>query len=464
MQENVDTIAAISTSLGESGIGIVRLSGPLSVQITKKIFKNSKKSKPVFNHRKIYHGYIVNSFHKPKEEAIDEVLVTVMRAPKSYTREDVIEINCHGGIISLKRILELVLSNGARMAEPGEFTKRAFINGRIDLVQAEAVADIISAKTELSLKAGIKHLKGVFSGKIAEIQNELIEVIALLEANIDFPDDEIPLIKYKQMSNRCKRLLGNIDMMLKTADEGKILKEGLHVAIAGKPNVGKSSLLNVLLEEERAIVTDIPGTTRDTIEEMINIKGVPVKLIDTAGIRKTKNAIESKGVFLSKKAIERADVVLFVLDSCRPITMEDKVIFDELKQKKSIVVINKIDLTPVIYMNKIKQKFHPQNIIKISCLKRINIEQLKSKIVNAVLSSGIKDIESVVISNIRHKYALEEAETFLRNALIGLNNRISEECIALDCRGALDKLGAITGKVTSDDILDEIFSKFCIGK
>ena len=460
---NIDrTIAAISTPIGEGGIGIVRLSGPDAINITSKIFKNSrKKSLKDLDSYTIHYGYI---FNPRTDEIIDEVILSIMKAPRSYTREDVVEINCHAGIVPLKKTLELVVDSGASLAEPGEFTKRAFLNGRIDLAQAEAVIDIIRAKTELSLKISMEQLKGTVSRKIESLSKELRELLAFLEAAIDFSEDEISELTKEEKISRVKKIISELDSIISASEHGKLIKDGINVVIAGKPNVGKSSLLNVLLKEDRAIVTSIPGTTRDVIEETISINGIPVKLSDTAGIRKTNNIIEIEGVKRSMAKLELSDLVLLVLDGSSSLDKEDLAIIDEVKVRRILIVINKIDLGVVIETKKIEE-FKGKNIIKVSALKEIGIDELKKAIVDEVFAGNIPVCDGgVIITNLRHKIALENTRESLRSCLKGFEEDLSEEFVCIDLRCALDFLGEIVGKTTNEDILDIIFTQFCIGK
>lgn len=457
-----ETIVAISTPLGESGIGIVRLSGKNSLNIVNKIFKPKSGKNlgevPTFS---VHFGYIVN----PENNlTVDEVIVVVMKAPKTYTREDIVEINCHGGIIPIRKVLELCIFYGAKLAEPGEFTKRAFLNGRIDLTQAEAVIDIIKAKTEESLKVAINQLKGRLSEKINSINNELKNICALVETNIEFPEEEIETTNIGGIKDSLIKISEKIDRLLETSSEGKILREGVNTVIIGKPNVGKSSLLNELLEEERAIVTHIPGTTRDVIEESINIEGIPFVLIDTAGIRRSDDFIEKKGIEKTFNSLKKADLVLFMLDGSVDLSREDYSIADEIKNKKIILIINKIDLPLVIKEEEIKKIFSKEKTMRISLLKKIGIQDLKKRMVNIILEKGKKEKGEVLITNVRHKILLQEAKESIKSAINTINNKMSEEFIAVDIRSALDFIGEIIGKTSTEDILNTIFNQFCIGK
>lgn len=453
------TIAAISTPVGEGGIGIVRLSGTDALNIVEKIFKNNKKkSLKELQTYTLHYGRIIEP---ETNEIIDEVVLSIMKSPKSYTREDVVEINCHGGIIPLKKTLELVIKLGARLAEPGEFTKRAFLNGRIDLAQAEAVVDIIKAKTDLALKMSMEQLKGGLSSKIENISNELKELLAFLEASIDFSEDDIEELSNEEKIKRIKKIIDELERLINSAEYGKIIKDGIKVVIAGKPNVGKSSLLNVLLKEDRAIVTSIPGTTRDSIEETILINEIPIKLIDTAGIRETENIIEIEGVKRSKNKLESADLILLVLEGSSCLDKEDFSILSEIKNKNTIVVINKIDL----YQKIEAEKLDSIKIVRISALKEIGIDELKKAIVSEVFAGNIPVTDGgIIVTNLRHKIALEDAMKFLMFCLKDLKGGLSEEFICISLRSALDSLGEIIGRITTEDILNIIFSKFCIGK
>ncbi len=460
-----DTIAAISTPLGESGIGIVRLSGKNSIPIADKIFKGDISPSKAESHKANY-GKIVSV---EDNEIIDEVYLTVFRAPKSYTKEDLVEISCHGSPFVLYRVLEEMIKAGARLANPGEFTLRAFLNGRIDLTQAEAVVEIIKAKTDLSLKQGLKHLQGELSERLNLIREEMINILAELEARIDFPEDEIEEIDRSTVQMKMEKIESEIKSLIDTYEEGKILKEGLRLVIVGKTNVGKSSLLNAFLKEERAIVTPIPGTTRDAISEYTNFKGLPVRLTDTAGFRFSQDKIEIEGIKRTKIEINKADFILLVIDASTGVTDEDRELEKELSDFGHFVVINKVDLVSdeevggieLIFSEKVK-KIH-----RISALKGIGIEELKGKIAEEVFFSKKGLDQSAfggLITNLRHKEALSKAVQSLGLAKESLLKNMSFEFVALDLRVALDSIGEIVGKVVTEDILNKIFSEFCIGK
>ena len=488
----IDTIAAISTPRGEGGISIVRLSGPLAIPIAQRIFRSPSPSslRKIKTHTIVY-GHILD----PKtSQIIDEVLLTVMKAPRTYTREDVVEINCHGGAACVHKVLELTLLAGARLAEPGEFTKRAFLNGRIDLAQAESVADIIRAKTDLTRQVAMNQLQGTMSKTVNQLRNQLIDILAEVEASIDFPEEDLDFGDSIELNKRTQTVLTQLEDLLQTAEDGKILREGLSLAIVGKPNVGKSSLLNALLQEDRAIVTEIPGTTRDTIEEYANIRGIPIKLIDTAGIRETSDTVEYAGVKRSREWLERSDLLLVMLDASALLTEDDRKLLELTKNKKSITVLNKIDLLPilgsrrdspdcigincesfgipsemasrteVLGIEQIKKLTPDKPIVATSMLTGQGLEDLKTSILDSVIHGESISPDSAIITNVRHRDALRKAKIDIEHALSSLNAAMPPELIAIDLRGALDNLGLIVGKTTTDDILDRVFSQFCIGK
>ncbi|MCG2721893.1 MAG: tRNA uridine-5-carboxymethylaminomethyl(34) synthesis GTPase MnmE [Thermodesulfovibrionales bacterium] len=458
-----DTIAAISTPLGEGGIGIVRLSGSNSVQIAEKIFFSSReKSLAETAAYKATHGFIVDPSTGRK---IDEVLVMIMRAPHSYTRENVVEINCHGGMLPLRNTLELVLHHGARLAEPGEFTRRAFLNGRIDLSQAEAVLDLIRAKTDESRRIAVEQLQGGISEKITALRDRVTEICTHVEACIDFPEDEIETASKQDLLRSLNRILEDLRILEKTYDDARYFREGLSTAIVGRPNVGKSSLLNALLQKDRAIVTEIPGTTRDIIEEYLNIKGLPLRIMDTAGIRAVEDLAELEGVRRSLKSIENADLVLAIFDGSQSLTEEDFEVLGKVKDKNTIHVLNKSDL-PAAFEKEVFSSFipPPSSPLNISATRGDGVEALKEQIVSACLKNWKEEREGVVISNLRHKIAIEHARVALERAAAALEGNQHLEIVALELRDGLDRLGEIVGAVTTEDILNRIFSNFCIGK
>ena len=461
LKRGEDTIAAISTPFGESGIGIVRMSGPLAEPIAKKLFK-PKKDQPCFISHHFHYGEIIDP---QNGRPIDEVLIVLMKSPKTYTREDMVEIHCHGGYLILQRVLELVLKQGARMAEPGEFTKRAFLNGRIDLTQAEAVIALITAKTMASLEIANQQLRGVLYREMTSLKEDLVEQLALIEAHIDFPEEEIDPISLGKMRQDLKRMIHQIEGWIASFEEGKIFREGISCAIIGKTNVGKSSLLNVLLKEERAIVTPIPGTTRDVIEEVLNICGIPVRLMDTAGLRKAMDSIEQEGVRRAKERVSDSDFVLLMIDGSRPLDADDMEIFEEIKEKKKVVALNKKDLPLKISLEDVESRFQENPIISISCLRNEGIDDLKEAIYHYLVHRDVRSSpEHLIVANIRHKTALSQMRDNLSNAVKGLEERTSPEFIAFEIRSALEALGEIVGETTTEEILNRIFEQFCIGK
>lgn len=451
-----DTIAAISTPVGSGGIGIVRISGSEAIEIANKLFI-PRKGKPLAERKShtISYGNLVY-----KGEVCDEVLVSLMRAPNTYTREDVVEINCHGGIRAVTAVLEAVLKSGARLAEPGEFTKRAFLNGRLDLTQAEAVIDIINAKTDKSREAALKRLDGRLCRKIKALREDILTMIAHIEAAIDYPEHDDETMTYSMIADGVHRVSGAVQSLIDGADIGRIYNEGIKTVILGRPNVGKSSLLNAVIDEERAIVTDIPGTTRDVLEELINIGGIPLKLIDTAGIRDTDNAIEKIGVEKSRKLAEEADLVLLMLDGSRKMTDEDRELISLSENKKRIILINKTDLEQNIALDEISTL----DPIFVSVKTDMGIEQLYDRIKEMFLKGDIAENDEALISNERNKNSLYKAKLHLDNVLETVNNRMPEDFISMDLTQAYESLGEITGESLEEDIIDKIFSEFCLGK
>jgi tRNA modification GTPase len=459
-----DTIAAISTPLGEGGIGIVRLSGKDSIEIVERIFSSQKnKSLKDLGSYKVIYGHIKDLV---TGEEIDEVLVTVMHSPYSYTREDVVEINCHSGIVTLRRTLELVLKEGARLAEPGEFTKRAFINGRIDLTQAEAVLDLIKSKTDESRRIAIEQLQGGLSEKISTLRDGLKELCAHVEAYIDFPEDDIETASKEDMLESMKEIEKELQKLLKTYDEARFFREGLSTAIVGRPNVGKSSLLNALLQKDRAIVTALPGTTRDVIEEYLNINGLPLRIMDTAGIRDVQNIAEKEGVKRSLQSIENADIVIAVFDRSEPLKDEDFEVMEKIKGKNALIVLNKCDLSSAFDNVALSSRLAHCDfrVLNISAIKGDGLMELKELIFNSSVKNWKEEREGVLITNLRHKIAIENAIASIGRAMSGFAEKKPLEIIALELRDSLDRVGEIVGAVTTEDILDSIFKNFCIGK
>lgn len=457
-----DTIAAISTAPGEAGIGIVRMSGNEAFDIAQRIFQSSSgKTFQELKNRSINHGFIID----PKTgQKMDEVLVSKMQSPHTYTTEDIVEINCHGGTIAVKRTLELLLRNGARLAEAGEFTKRAFLNGRIDLSQAEAVIDLITAKTDIGMDVALEQLEGSLSYNIQEIQEIIVNMLAHIEASIDYPEYDIEEVTYDSLLQDAKKVQEKISMLLETADTGKILREGLNTVIIGRPNVGKSSLLNALLKEGRAIVTDVPGTTRDIIEDYINIKGVPLKIVDTAGIRETQDVVEKIGVDRSKELMEKADVVLFLLDVSKELTEEDQLLIDMVQGKRAIILLNKTDLPPKISIEQLKNQFPGKTVIEISALKGKGLSELENTLVEMVYGGEVSIGDTGLVTNVRHKNLLERAQGSIEIVLDTIQGKLPLELISVDLKDCWEYLGQVTGDTVAEDIIDQIFANFCIGK
>ncbi len=460
MNYSDDTIAAISTPVGQGGIGIVRLSGPEAVAIADTIFFSRKKEKPSYapSHKMLY-GYIVDP---ADERIVDEVLLAIMRAPNSYTREDVVEINCHGSMFSVRQVIELVIRQGARVAEPGEFTKRAFLNGRIDLSQAEAVLDVINAKTEESMRIASEQLRGGLTEKLSAIREQLIEIAAFVEAYIDFPEDDIETASKKEIGRKLSDVSAEILRLSDTFNEARFFREGLSVAIVGRPNVGKSSLLNALLQKDRAIVTNLPGTTRDLIEDYLNINGLPIRIMDTAGIRSSDEIIEQEGIRRSMQAIESADFIVAMFDGSEPFAQEDHDLLGIVKDKNAVIVINKADLPQKISVELSTAEGKPS--VSLSAVTGEGIETLKSAIFELNLHGWKEEREGVVVTNIRHKAALDSAAESLDRAGALLAGNDPLELFSIEMRGSLDRIGDITGTITTDEILQKIFSSFCIGK
>ncbi|GAA0726629.1 tRNA uridine-5-carboxymethylaminomethyl(34) synthesis GTPase MnmE [Clostridium malenominatum] len=455
-----DTIAAVSTVLGEGGISIIRVSGKESLEVVNKIFRGKDKSSALdMKPYTMKYGHIVEI---SSEEPLDEVLISFMKGPKSFTAEDTVEINCHGGVTPTKKILEEVVKAGARIAEPGEFTKRAFLNGRIDLSQAEAVIDIIRSKTELSMKSAVLQSGGRISREIDSLRNKLLQTIAHIEATVDYPEDDLEEVTADRVKEELEEILINIDKMLLTAEEGKILREGLNIIIVGKPNVGKSSLLNAILMEKRAIVTDVPGTTRDVIEEYINLDGVPIKIVDTAGIRETDDIVEKIGVEKSKEKIDEGDLIILMLDSSRELDSEDNEIIEYIKNKKYLVLLNKVDLKNEFDKNLIKD-IESKYIIETSAMTGKGLDILKERIKEMFFGGEVK-AGDVIITNTRHKEALIRAKESLNAALNALEFTLAIDLASIDIRNAWIRLGEITGDTVEEDIIDKIFSEFCLGK
>lgn len=457
---NTDTIAAIATAVSNAGISIIRISGDEALAIIDKMYqaKNSKKKISEVKSHTVNYGYIQKG-----NQIIDEVLILVMKGPNSYTAEDVVEVHCHGGVVVTKKILDLIMSYGARPAEPGEFTKRAFLNGRIDLSQAEAVMDVINAKNEFALKSSIKQLQGSVQVKVKDIRKNIIRDIAFIEAALDDPE-------HISLNNFSEQLLSHVleskeilTKLLLSSDDGRILKEGINTAIIGKPNAGKSSLLNVLLGEERAIVTDIAGTTRDTLEESINMGGISLNIIDTAGIRETSDIIEQIGVGKAKKWIQEADLVIYVVDASSELDENDKEIIPLIKEKKAIILLNKIDLDAVVKESEL-EKLTGKTVISISAKERIGIDKIKDTITEMFYKGKIDFNDEIYITNMRHKTAIKDSLDSLDQVVQSIKDQMPEDFYSIDLMSAYERLGSIIGESVEDDLVNTIFSEFCMGK
>ena len=453
---NEDTIAAVATGMGGAGIGIIRISGNKAIEIGTRLFANPKgRTLDAAKSHQLLYGRIIDPIAK---KDIDEVLISKMKAPHSYTAEDVVEINCHGGIVPMRKILKLVIESGARLAEPGEFTKRAFLNGRLDLAQAEAVMDIINAKTEKSLEYSVAQLEGRLSEKLEELDQVLIDILSHMEVNIDYPEYDIEDITFQFIDDEIKNLIKKIEDILAVAETGKIYREGITTAILGEPNVGKSSLLNTLLMENKAIVTDVPGTTRDTIEEYINIEGIPFKMIDTAGIRETDNVVEKIGVEKSKALLNQTTLVIFMRDISKEMSDAEKEIMALLKNRKTIYIANKTDVIEG------KEGEIPDPWIPMSLIEESGIEVLKNKMIEMVYEGNVSQEADYLITNTRQIQLLEKTKGSLENAVLTMNSQMPIELVSIDVMEALESLRGITGKTVGIDIINQIFKNFCIGK
>jgi len=454
-----DTIAAIATPLGTGGIGIIRISGPRSLEIATRLFRPHQAVSPLKSHH-LYHGVIVD----PEEgHTIDEVLLSYMAKPRSYTREDVVEINCHGGLVPLKEILSSMLKGGARLAEPGEFTRRAFLNGRLDLAQAEAVIDLIESKSSLAVRNASSQLQGVLSQEIGTLKEGLMEILSLLEASIDFPEEELESFSPQQLIPGIDGLISRIEKLVDTYAEGRLFKEGVSAVIAGKPNVGKSSLFNALLGEERTIVTALPGTTRDFVEEVITLSGIPLKITDTAGLRDSSDSIEEEGVRRTRNKMDQADLIVLVIDgSVESDNLEIPPVLSN--GRKIVVACNKADLPQRVSLERMKGLFPASPVVATSALYKRGLGELKSALASLLISNPHAQPTSVVLSNLRHKQSLEKTADCLKQARKGLEGETPPEFISTDIQSALHHLGEITGQTSTEELLDRIFSRFCIGK
>ena len=458
-----DTIVAIATARGEAGIGIVRVSGDLALPIAAELFRSPRGASPIeLPTHTLTYGHVIDT--KVSNEVIDEVLLGIMRAPKTYTGEDIVEFNCHGGPVTLTAVLDLVVRGGARIAEPGEFTKRAFLNGRLDLAQAEAVAELIASKTDLSRKIAIEALAGKLSDTVNFLSDRLAGLLAEIEASIDFPDEDLDFMKVETQIETARTVQDDLTALLDTAAEGRIITEGVNVAILGKPNVGKSSLLNALIGATRAIVTDIPGTTRDTIEEAVNVNGIPLKLIDTAGIRQTDDIVEQQGVQRSKAVLDRAELLLLMFDASQPLNNADMELLEIAPSTKAILILNKVDLSVITPATTLLKHCPKKRVVETVIPEGKGLDALKSVISEELLSGELIVGESPIVTNARHQEALRRANEGLSYAIESLENGMPPDLVAVDLRISLDGLGDIVGKTTTEDILDRIFSQFCVGK
>ncbi|MEK3912065.1 tRNA uridine-5-carboxymethylaminomethyl(34) synthesis GTPase MnmE [Paenibacillus sp. FSL H7-0331] len=455
-----DTIAAISTPMGEGGIAVIRISGDEAVAAADRIFFGKSELGVVPSHT-VHYGFIK---HPLTLERVDEVLVTVMKAPKSFTMEDVVEISCHGGFISVKKVLDLLLEQQVRLAEPGEFTKRAYLNGRIDLSQAEAVIDLIRAKSDRAHRIALKQAEGSLSTNIKLLRHNLVELMAHIEVNIDYPEHDVEEMTNAFITNSCTQALGKIEQLLNTANQGKILREGIVTAIIGKPNVGKSSLMNALAQENRAIVTEIPGTTRDVIEEFVTVNGIPLKLLDTAGIRETSDIVERIGVEKSKGALADADLILLVFNGSEKLESDELSLIEQLKDKQTIVIVNKLDLPQQIENDILAGHFPAERIVMMSLLEQQGIADLEKAIASLFFSGQVELNDQTYVSNVRHIALLKKAKIAIDDAFEAAGAGVPIDLIQIDIRNAWEYLGEIIGDSVGESLIDQIFSQFCLGK
>ena len=456
-----DTITSISTPMGEGAIGIVRLSGPEAVEIGDKLYKGKKQLKDVPSHT-INYGHIIDP---ETDEVVEEVMISVLRAPKTFTREDIIEINCHGGILTINRILELTMTHGARMAEPGEYTKRAFLNGRIDLSQAEAVMDFIRSKTDRASKVAMNQIEGRLSDLIKQQRQSILEILAQVEVNIDYPEyDDVEDATTEFLLAQSKKIKNEIDQLLETGTQGKIMREGLSTVIVGKPNVGKSSMLNNLIQDNKAIVTEVAGTTRDVLEEYVNVRGVPLRLVDTAGIRDTEDIVEKIGVERSRKALSEADLILFVLNNNEPLTEEDRTLYEVIKNEDAIVIVNKTDLERRLDIEEVKTMIGDTPLIQTSMLKQEGIDELELQIRDLFFGGEVQNQDMTYVSNSRHISLLKQARQTIQDAIDAAEAGIPMDMVQIDLTRTWELLGEIIGESASDELINQLFSQFCLGK
>ncbi|WP_273341708.1 tRNA uridine-5-carboxymethylaminomethyl(34) synthesis GTPase MnmE [Alloiococcus otitis] len=462
MSLDFDTIAAISTPPGEGGIGIVRISGEEAVAIADRVYRMGRKKIANQDSHTIHYGHVVDP---ETDQVVDEVMVTLMKAPKTYTKEDVVEINSHGGILAVNKVLQLVLNNGARLAEPGEFTKRAFLNGRVDLSQAEAVMDMIRAKTDKAMQVAVNQMDGDLSKLIRNLRQEILDTLAQVEVNIDYPEyDDVEEMTSKMLLEKAQAVKAQVKALLETAQQGKVLREGLATAIIGRPNVGKSSLLNKLLREDKAIVTDVAGTTRDIVEEYVSVKGVPLRLIDTAGIRDTEDQVERIGVERSRKAIQDADLVLLVFNQHEALTDEDLALIEATKDHKRIVILNKSDLDQHLDLDRLSQALPDADFITTSAMTDLGLTDLEDKIADLFFSGQTGDRDATYVSNTRHISLLNKASDALDEVIEGIDLGMPVDLVQVDMTQAWDCLGEITGDSVQDELITQLFSQFCLGK
>ncbi|OBU94302.1 tRNA uridine(34) 5-carboxymethylaminomethyl synthesis GTPase MnmE [Staphylococcus aureus] len=458
---DLDTITSISTPMGEGAIGIVRLSGPQAVEIADKLYKGKHLLNDVPSHT-INYGHIIDPESK---EVVEEVMVSVLRAPKTFTREDSIEINCHGGILTINRVLELTMTYGARMAEPGEFTKRAFLNGRIDLSQAEAVMDFIRSKTDRASKVAMNQIEGRLSDLIKKQRQSILEILAQVEVNIDYPEyDDVEDATTEFLLEQSKEIKQEINRLLDTGAQGKIMREGLSTVIVGKPNVGKSSMLNNLIQDNKAIVTEVAGTTRDVLEEYVNVRGVPLRLVDTAGIRETEDIVEKIGVERSRKALSQADLILFVLNNNEALTQEDYTLYEVVKNEDVIVIVNKMDLEQNIDINEVKDMIGDTPLIQTSMLKQEGIDELEIQIRDLFFGGEVQNQDMTYVSNSRHISLLKQARQTIQDAIDAAESGVPMDMVQIDLTRTWEILGEIIGETASDELIDQLFSQFCLGK
>ncbi|HDZ7666469.1 TPA: tRNA uridine-5-carboxymethylaminomethyl(34) synthesis GTPase MnmE [Staphylococcus aureus] len=458
---DLDTITSISTPMGEGAIGIVRLSGPQAVEIADKLYKGKHLLNDVPSHT-INYGHIIDPESK---EVVEEVMVSVLRAPKTFTREDIIEINCHGGILTINRVLELTMTYGARMAEPGEFTKRAFLNGRIDLSQAEAVMDFIRSKTDRASKVAMNQIEGRLSDLIKKQRQSILEILAQVEVNIDYPEyDDVEDATTEFLLEQSKEIKQEINRLLDTGAQGKIMREGLSTVIVGKPNVGKSSMLNNLIQDNKAIVTEVAGTTRDVLEEYVNVRGVPLRLVDTAGIRETEDIVEKIGVERSRKALSQADLILFVLNNNEALTQEDYTLYEVVKNEDVIVIVNKMDLEQNIDINEVKDMIGDTPLIQTSMLKQEGIDELEIQIRDLFFGGEVQNQDMTYVSNSRHNSLLKQARQTIQDAIDAAESGVPMDMVQIDLTRTWEILGEIIGETASDELIDQLFSQFCLGK